>query len=51
MCGQLNNVFRAVDHFKYQDLMFDEIIKLINDEEVDIQSEASSLLIDTLDLY
>jgi hypothetical protein len=44
-------VFRAVDTLYYKDLIFDEIIKLLRDEEVEIQGEAAALLLHTVDIF
>lgn len=49
MCVQLKKVTRSVSE-DLQTRVFEEVLKLVNDEEVEVKREAVSLLIDIIDL-
>ena len=49
MCIQLKKVTRNVSE-DLQTRLFEEVLKLVNDEEVEVKREAVSLLIDIIDL-
>lgn len=49
MCIQLKKITRGVSE-DLQPRVFGEVLKLVNDEEVDVKCEAASLLIDIIDL-
>lgn len=49
MCNQLKKITRSVSE-DLQPRVFGEVLKLVNDEELDVKREAVSLLIDIIDL-
>lgn len=49
MCSQLKKITRSVSE-DLQPRVFGEVLKLVNDEEVEVKREAASLLIDIIDL-